>query len=63
MSTITIPKGAYCTDEAQWTRTDEVGRVIQCFCCTYNFPSGKLAGFLTMESCGDEVLYEEFDRA
>ena len=62
-TTTTIPKGAYCIEDAEWTRTDDQGRQVTCYCGTYKFPNGKLAGFLTIESVGTEVLDEFFELA
>jgi len=67
MSTATkvrIPKNAYCIEDAEWTRKDENGNTVFCYCGTYHFPNGKLAGFLTMESDTFGVIIDEsFDRA
>lgn len=43
------PRGAYCGEESQWTRTDDQGRKVACWVGTYYFGSGRLAGFMTCE--------------
>ncbi len=63
-TTVKIPRGAYCIEDAEWTRQDENGNTVFCSCSTYQFPNGKLAGFLIMETdVFGSIIDQCFDRA